>query len=206
MNLAWLLYSFEGRIGRRTFVLLWVSTLAVQLAVAAFLPPNIDDDPTPQLAAAHFNKIWPSLLAGFFCAWANLASIVKRRHDFGGTGWPLLADILACAAGLALWWVSAVYRNVPLAALTGEAVFFLGAAYALWLVLLCAFYPGEKVANFYGPSRVTKKQPSGKTQRCVGAPPRIVGKPRPVEPAPAPAPAPQSSPAPKAAAQKFGRR
>jgi uncharacterized membrane protein YhaH (DUF805 family) len=204
MNLAWLLYSFEGRIGRRTFVLLWVSTLAVQLAVTRTYPVNLDDDPTPEVAAAHFNKVWPSLLAGFFCAWANLASIVKRRHDFGGTGWPLLADIFACAAGLALWWVSAVYRNVPLGALTGEAVFFLGALYALWLVLLCSFRPGEKAANFYGPSRVAENPPPVKTQRCVGAPVRVVGKPRSAEPAPAPPPPAPTSPAPKA--QKFGRR
>jgi uncharacterized membrane protein YhaH (DUF805 family) len=196
---AWLIFSFDGRIGRSAFTALWLTPIALQILIPLFFEVQLDDNPSPAEMAAHFNRTWPLLLLGFLCGWIAIASIVKRRHDFGGSGWPLLADFFTAAFSFGLWWLSAIYRNLPLVALACQALMSFAFAYALWLLLECFLRKGERGPNIYG------HRPGSRDLSFAEQADRILAQSAP----------PPETPAPKAVAavaakpagdKKFGRR
>lgn len=158
MEIAKLLFSFEGRIGRRVFLALWFASVVIQLMLPFFLPGEIDDEPKPNMVAAHFNNLWPLLLVAFLCAWISLATITKRRHDFGRSGWPLLFDVLILIFSMAAWWFCA-FRNVPIGVLASQASVALAALYAAWMQLQCLFVRGDPSPNDYDVAPGSAKAP-----------------------------------------------
>ncbi len=161
MDIAKLLFSFEGRIGRRVFLALWFASVVIQLMLPFFLPGEIDDEPKPDMVAAHFNNLWPLLLVAFLTAWISLASITKRRHDFGRSGWPLLFDVLALIVSIAAWWFCAS-RNVQIGVLASQAFGALAGLYGAWIHVQCLFLRGDPAPNDYGVTPGSAEAPSSK--------------------------------------------
>jgi uncharacterized membrane protein YhaH (DUF805 family) len=163
VDIAKLLFSFEGRIGRRVFLALWFAAVVIQLLLPFLVPGEIDDEPKPDMVAAHFNNLWPLLLVAFLSAWISLASITKRRHDFGKSGWPLLVDILVVIVSIAAWWFCAV-RNVPIGVLASQAFVALGGLYGAWMHVQCLFLRGNSAPNDYDAAPGSPVAPASKLE------------------------------------------
>jgi uncharacterized membrane protein YhaH (DUF805 family) len=150
VDVAGLLFSFEGRIGRRAFVALWLAAVVIQLTLPFLLPGQIDDEPDPAMVAAHFNKLWAPLVIALLCAWISLAGVTRRRHDLGRSGWPLLFDVLALVVAIP---ASMYCASASLAAgvVASATVIALATLYAAWLHIQCLLYRGDAVPNAYGP-------------------------------------------------------
>jgi uncharacterized membrane protein YhaH (DUF805 family) len=72
----WLLFSFEGRIGRRTW---WLCSAAVLIGLAIYL--------TAVLRIAGVTRDTTELLVNGLLLWPALAISVKRWHDRDKPGW-----------------------------------------------------------------------------------------------------------------------
>ena len=75
-SLRWLLLSFEGRIGRRSW---WLWGAAVMIGAAMYL--------TVVLRIAGVGKDTTDLLVNLLLFWPALAISVKRWHDRDKQGW-----------------------------------------------------------------------------------------------------------------------
>ncbi|WP_306117442.1 MULTISPECIES: DUF805 domain-containing protein [unclassified Roseitalea] len=80
LTVSWVLFSFRGRIGRKSFALAALGMILVQAAIVAQIIGTPED--SPQMA------LWGlALLAAWVAtAWAALALAVKRLHDIGLPG------------------------------------------------------------------------------------------------------------------------
>lgn len=85
-GLAWLLFSFDGRIPRRTFWGCRVAMLAVTFGLTIAVQSIFARDSRAQLVAAFLINP-PSL-------WISLAIEVKRWHDLGKSGWNVLWHLI----------------------------------------------------------------------------------------------------------------
>ena len=72
----WLLFSFDGRIGRRSW---WLWGAAVMIGMAMYL--------TAVLRIAGMSKDTTVLLVNLLLLWPALAISVKRWHDRDKPGW-----------------------------------------------------------------------------------------------------------------------
>jgi uncharacterized membrane protein YhaH (DUF805 family) len=72
----WLLFSFEGRIGRRSW---WLWSAAILIGMALYL--------TAVLRIAGVAKDTADLLVNLLLLWPALAISVKRWHDRDKPGW-----------------------------------------------------------------------------------------------------------------------
>ena len=75
----WLLFSFDGRIGRRSW---WLWGAAVMIGMAIYL--------TAVLRIAGVSKDTTDLLVNLLLLWPALAISVKRWHDRDKPGWWVL--------------------------------------------------------------------------------------------------------------------
>jgi uncharacterized membrane protein YhaH (DUF805 family) len=85
-GLAWVLFSFDGRIPRRTY---WGASIAVTLAFYAFV----------FVLAAVFGEDSPATKAGFILGyllmiWMTFAIAAKRWHDRDKSAWWILISLI----------------------------------------------------------------------------------------------------------------
>lgn len=124
LTVKWLLFSFKGRIGRKSFLLAALLLLLIQLAIFAYIAGFATETTS---GATSINSDSPLLMMVLFMlpitwlasAWCLLALAVKRLHDIG----------LPVALGLLL--------IIP------------GIAGLAWIVL--AFLPSKQETNEHGP-------------------------------------------------------
>ena len=148
MKLQQVLFSFEGRIGRRTY---WVAVIALIGAalVATFAPFLLDSEQAAVfMIAITSNVIWLLIL------WPLLAVGSKRLHDRNKRGWWLLVfwllpfALLCVGAGIALFDDPRTGRSGDF--LTGSIVAFASIPFALWGIVELGILPGTRGPNPYG--------------------------------------------------------
>ena len=93
MNTSWLLFSFNGRIGRLAYAAVVFGVplggLALVWMVARILgvprPVGVDEIGTATAALRQLQG--PMVLVQVATAWISLAAATKRLHDIGKSGW-----------------------------------------------------------------------------------------------------------------------
>jgi len=148
MTLQKILFSFEGRIGRRTY---WLATLALIVAVLVltFAPFLLDSE-----AAAVLLLALTSQLVWLLSLWPMLAVGAKRLHDRNRNGWWLLVFWLlpfALVVGgfsIALFDDPRTGRSGDFS--TGVILVLASLPPALWGIVELGILPGTMGPNRYG--------------------------------------------------------
>ena len=148
MTLQKILFSFEGRIGRRTY---WLATLALIVAVQVltFAPFLLDSEAVAVLMLA-----LTSQLVWLLSLWPMLAVGAKRLHDRNRNGWWLLVFWLLPVAlvvgglSIALFDDPRTGRSGDFS--TGSILIFASLPPALWGIVELGILPGTKGPNLYG--------------------------------------------------------
>lgn len=138
LTLKQLLFSFEGRIGRRTFARLVLFFVILSLFIQGLVIPvsrlhgEVRDTPSDLWRGSFIGITLLIGLAGFI--WANTASTVKRLHDQNYSGW---------------WWAGYALCAIVLLHYAGRN-WFDGLA-VVWVAVVMGL-PGTKGPNHYGVS------------------------------------------------------
>ena len=148
MTLQKILFSFEGRIGRRTY---WLATLALIVAVLVltFAPFLLNSE-----AAAVLLLALTSQLVWLLSLWPMLAVGAKRLHDRNRNGWWLLVFWLlpfALVVGgfsIALFDDPRTGRSGDFS--TGVILVLASLPPALWGIVELGILPGTMGPNRYG--------------------------------------------------------
>jgi uncharacterized membrane protein YhaH (DUF805 family) len=148
MKLQKILFSFEGRIGRRTY---WLATLALIVAVQVltFAPFLLESEQAAVLMLALTSQfVW------LLSLWPILAVGAKRLHDRNKNGWWLLVFWLlpfALVVGgfsIALFDDPRTGRSGDFS--TGLILVLASLPPALWGIVELGILPGTKGPNLYG--------------------------------------------------------
>ena len=148
MTLQKILFSFEGRIGRRTY---WLAILALIVAVLVltFAPFLLDCEAVAVLMLA-----LTSQLVWLLSLWPMLAVGAKRLHDRNRNGWWLLVFWLLPFAlfcgGISIYLFDDPRTGRSGDFATGSILIFAGLLPALWGIVELGFLPGTKGPNLYG--------------------------------------------------------
>jgi uncharacterized membrane protein YhaH (DUF805 family) len=148
MKLQKILFSFEGRIGRRTY---WLAILALILAVlvVTVAPFLLDSEAAAVLMLALASQfIW------LLSLWPMLAVGSKRLHDRNKNGWWLLVFWMLPFA-LFCGGFSIVFFDDPRTGRSGDfstglIVVLASLPPALWGIIELGILPGTKGPNLYG--------------------------------------------------------
>ena len=149
MKLQKILFSFDGRIGRRTY---WLAILALIAAgqVLTFAPFLLGNEEWVFLILALTSQfIW------LLSLWPLLAVGSKRLHDRNKNSWWLLVFwlvpfALICGGfSIILFDDARTGRTGDFA--TGSILIFASLLPALWGIVELGILPGTKGANLYGP-------------------------------------------------------
>jgi len=149
MKLRKILFSFDGRIGRRTY---WLALLALIAAVLVltFAPFLLGNEEWVFLILALTSQfIW------LLSLWPLLAVGSKRLHDRNKNSWWLLVFwlvpfALICGGfSIILFDDARTGRTGDFA--TGSILIFASLLPALWGIVEFGILPGTKGANLYGP-------------------------------------------------------
>jgi uncharacterized membrane protein YhaH (DUF805 family) len=149
MKLRKILFSFDGRIGRRTY---WLALLALIAAVLVltFAPFLLGNEEWVFLILALTSQfIW------LLSLWPLLAVGSKRLHDRNKNGWWLLVYwllpfVLICGGlSIILFDDPRTGRSGDFS--TGAILIFASLLPALWGIVELGILPGTKGANLYGP-------------------------------------------------------
>jgi uncharacterized membrane protein YhaH (DUF805 family) len=148
MKLQKILFSFDGRIGRRTF---WLAILALVVAVQVFTfaPFLLDSEEWAVLIIALTSQfVW------LLSLWPILAVGSKRLHDRNKNGWWLLAFWLLPFA-LFVGGFGIVFFDDPRTGQsgdfpTGSILILASLAPALWGIVELGILPGTRGPNLYG--------------------------------------------------------
>ena len=147
MKLQKILFSFDGRIGRRTY---WLATLAVIVAVLVltFGPFLLNSEAAAVLMLVVSQFIW------LLCLWPILAVGAKRLHDRDKSGWWLLVfwllpfALLVAGFNIALFDDPRTGRSGDFS--TGAILVLASLLPALWGIVELGILPGTKGPNLYG--------------------------------------------------------
>jgi uncharacterized membrane protein YhaH (DUF805 family) len=147
MNLQKILFSFDGRIGRRIY---WLAILALIVAVQVLTvaPFLLDNEAWSLILALTSQFIW------LFSLWPLLAVGAKRLHDRDKNGWWLLVfwllpfALFAGGLSIILFDDPRTGRTGDLA--TGSVLIFASLLPALWGIVELGILPGTKGPNLYG--------------------------------------------------------
>ena len=148
MKLQKILFSFDGRIGRRTY---WLAILALIVAVQVltFAPFLLDSEQAAVLIIA-----LTSQLVWLLSLWPLLALGSKRLHDRERNGWWLLVFWLLPFAlfcgGISIYLFDDPRSGRSGDFATGSILIFAGLLPALWGIVELGFLPGTKGPNPYG--------------------------------------------------------
>jgi len=148
MKLRKILFSFDGRIGRRTY---WLAILALIVAVLVLTcaPFLLESEKWAVLMVALTSDfIW------LFSLWPLVAVGSKRLHDRNKNGWWLLAFWLLPFA-LFVGGFSIVFFDDPKTGRsgdfsTGSILIFASLPPAIWGIVELGIQPGAKGPNLYG--------------------------------------------------------
>jgi len=148
MKLRKILFSFDGRIGRRTY---WLALLALIAAVLVltFAPFLLGNEEWVFLILALTSQfIW------LLSLWPLLAVGSKRLHDRNKNSWWLLVFWLVPFA-LICGGLSLILFDDPRTGRTGDfatgsILIFASLLPALWGIVELGILPGTKGANLYG--------------------------------------------------------
>ena len=80
LTVKWVLFGFQGRIGRKSYFLAALLIVLIQAAVIAKIASYPEDDPALAFWGLVLIAVWIA------SAWAGLALAVKRLHDLGRPG------------------------------------------------------------------------------------------------------------------------
>jgi uncharacterized membrane protein YhaH (DUF805 family) len=136
MNLAHLLFSFEGRIGRKEFWI-WNVVYYAMLAIGSTLIAKI----TPTLALFLFPVLLVILLI------PDLAVTAKRWHDRNKSNWFLLLNVPLILGRV---FVPAAGESIPLDGPLAPFLSVAAVACGGWILVECGFMKGDEKANQYG--------------------------------------------------------
>jgi uncharacterized membrane protein YhaH (DUF805 family) len=127
--ILWLLFSWRGRIARKTFIFSGLGLITLKNVVTVLFP-----SPTALLAFIFIVGLWGAL-----------ALSAKRLHDLGwSAGWLLLnAPILGAVFGL-------LPQNIEVAGLVGYAELFVFLVVPMALFVVLGLKQGDAAANAYG--------------------------------------------------------
>jgi uncharacterized membrane protein YhaH (DUF805 family) len=148
MTLQKILFSFDGRIGRRTY---WLAILALIVAVLVltFVPFLIPSEDAAVLIIALTSQfIW------LLSLWPMLAVGSKRLHDRNKKGWWLLVfwvfpfALFSVGLSIALFNDPSTGRSGDLS--TASIVILASLPPALWGIVELGILPGTKGPNLYG--------------------------------------------------------
>ncbi|MGN7981379.1 DUF805 domain-containing protein [Burkholderia sp. 22313] len=106
MNLKWLLFSFEGRIGRLPW---WIYAVAYAVLSAIFDAGSrgSSGDDLPLLAMLVLFAI------AVVSVWASIAVGVKRLHDIDKSGWWMLLIFVPIVGAIALFVMNGFIAGTP---------------------------------------------------------------------------------------------
>jgi len=138
MSMKELLFSFQGRIGRKVY---WTWNLFYYLMIIGFgIGINT-------LFPAYGYLIFPVFL--IFVLVPDLAITAKRWHDRGKSNWLLLLNIPLIIGRMT---VPAADPGIPTDTTTLQMVTSLAAlACGAWILIECGFLKGQSGDNQYGP-------------------------------------------------------
>lgn len=147
MKLRKILFSFDGRIGRRTY---WLAILALTVAVliSTFAPFLLDSEETAVLMVA-----LTSQFTWLLSLWPILAVGSKRLHDRNKNGWLLVFWLLPFAlfcGGFSIYLFNDPSTGRSGDFLTGSILIFACLPPALWGIVELGILPGTKGPNLYG--------------------------------------------------------
>lgn len=101
MSWSQLLFSFEGRVGRKVY---WLFALAVIVlfgvigAMTGGMAAGVED---PEAAAAAAGRMTTVIgLFGLLAIWPSLAITAKRWHDVDKSAWWILIGLVPAVGGL----------------------------------------------------------------------------------------------------------
>ncbi|AOJ31461.1 DUF805 domain-containing protein [Burkholderia metallica] len=113
MDLKWLLFSFEGRIGRLPWwIYVLVSTVLSAVIDAGSRGSTQDDPSLPAMLAL--------IVVAVVAAWSSIAVGVKRLHDIDKSGWWMLLMFVPIVGALALFVMNGFIAGTPHANRFGE--------------------------------------------------------------------------------------
>jgi uncharacterized membrane protein YhaH (DUF805 family) len=148
MKLQKILFSFEGRIGRRTY---WLAILALIVAgqVLTLAPFLLDSEDAAVLMLALTSQfIW------LLSLWPILAVGSKRLHDRNKNGWWLLVfwvlpfALFSVGLSIALFNDPSTGRSGDLP--TASILILASLPPALWGIVELGILPGTRGSNLYG--------------------------------------------------------
>ena len=148
MKLQKILFSFDGRIGRRIY---WLAILALIVAVQVltFAPFLLESEEAAVLMVALTSQfIW------LLSLWPILAVGSKRLHDRNKNGWWLLVFWLLPFAlfcgGFSIYFFDDPNTGRSGDFSTGSILIFASLPPALWGIVELGILPGTKGPNLYG--------------------------------------------------------
>ena len=152
-SLFWRLFSFHGRVSRGDFAILFFLLLAVQVGARQYVFAHyIDLDLIKAHKLDHAIHMTPTaglviFLLAVVMSWVSLANSAKRLHDFGWSGWMILAPFGVMVGGLVAGVLVALAGIKSLAALLTLAGFGIGGLGGLALHAMLLFRRGDDGEN-----------------------------------------------------------
>ncbi|MDC5704057.1 DUF805 domain-containing protein [Vibrio europaeus] len=138
MSMKELLFSFQGRIGRKTY---WIWNVVYYLMIVGFaLGMNV-------LAPSIAHLILPVFLIVILVP--DLAITAKRWHDRGKSSWWLLFNIPLVIGRMTVPVGDPSLAGQP--SMLQAATSFAALACGLWILVECGFLKGTDCENQYGP-------------------------------------------------------
>lgn len=138
MSIKELLFSFQGRIGRKTY---WMWNVVYYLMIVGFaLGMNV-------LFPAVAHLILPLFLVVILVP--DLAITAKRWHDRGKSSWWLLLNIPLVIGRMTVPVGGATVAAQPSLLQAGTS--FAALACGIWILVECGFLKGTDGDNQYGP-------------------------------------------------------
>ncbi|MDC5820202.1 DUF805 domain-containing protein [Vibrio europaeus] len=138
MSMKELLFSFQGRIGRKTY---WIWNVVYYLMIVGFaLGMNV-------LAPSIAHLILPVFLIVILVP--DLAITAKRWHDRGKSSWWLLLNIPLVIGRMTVPVGDPSLAGQP--SMLQAATSFTALACGIWILVECGFLKGTDGENQYGP-------------------------------------------------------
>jgi uncharacterized membrane protein YhaH (DUF805 family) len=147
MYIFWLLFSFNGRIGRSTYFFggSFSGVVGTAFLMVAVVPLLDKAHPFTLSTLARVGAMGIVPLA--LMTWIGSALVVKRLHDLNRSGW---LQLLFLSLPLLSLIAPLVATRAPIAAVAVSGVSFISSLYGIWIGLQLLFRKGQDGSNGYG--------------------------------------------------------
>jgi uncharacterized membrane protein YhaH (DUF805 family) len=152
-HFSWLLFSFRGRIGRATFAKVVFAQVALSFAFQIFVLQRyivmVPDAAQKMRPTLHAPPSVSLILMGLvlLSLWISFAVHIKRLHDFGWSGWWVLAPTGVFLPGLLLSAPFFLLGHAAVGAIIAAVACFALAVVTLGLVGMMFFRRGDEGEN-----------------------------------------------------------